>query len=78
MNGDFTIEDFPGGDTGGSLSGTLVGTNLQFGVLSENRIGDQNPTVATFTATINGQSISGTFATPSGVAGTWTGSIGSN
>lgn len=78
VNGDFTIEDFPGGAPGGSLSGTLVGTSLQFGVLSRTRSGEQNPTMATFTAAVDGPSISGTFATPEGVTGTWTGSLGSD
>ncbi len=74
VNGDFTIEGLPGA-TRGTLSGTLVGTELKFGVLAKSRTRNENPTVADFTAVIDGQNLSGTLVTPDGTSGTWQGTL---
>lgn len=75
VNGDFNIENFPG-LTSASVSGTLVGGELKFGVIAKSReVGTENPTAATFTGIIEGDTAQGTYTTPDGSTGTWQGTF---
>jgi prolipoprotein diacylglyceryltransferase len=75
VNGDFNIDNFSALTTG-SVSGTLVGTQLKFGVIARNReVGTENPTVASFTGNVEGSTADGTYTTADGSTGTWQGEI---
>lgn len=74
VNGTFSITNFPG-VSDGSLSGTLVGGQLHFGLLRRRRSPGNNPTVATFRGTVSGQTIEGDFTTLAGKGGVWAGGL---
>jgi prolipoprotein diacylglyceryltransferase len=75
VNGDFTIDNFSA-LASGSVSGTLVGSELKFGVVARNReVGTDNPIAATFTGTVEGATARGAYTATDGSTGTWQGTF---
>jgi phosphatidylglycerol:prolipoprotein diacylglycerol transferase len=75
VNGDFKIDNFSA-LASGSVSGTLVGSELKFGVVARNReVGTENPIAATFTGTVEGATVRGVYTATDGSTGTWHGTF---